>query len=777
MAFDAGSAQGHLILDAGQFLAEIKKSQNANNNMTASIFKANVAYDAFKKVLSATAGTVKQSINLAKDFAEENSKFNKVFKDVGKSANDMRQSLVDSYGLSRKASTELLASTGDLLSGFGFAGKEALELSSEVQKLAVDLASFTNYSGGAKGASEALTKALLGERESVKSLGISIMEADIQAELLAQGKENLTGLALRQAKAEITLQLAVQQSKNAIGDYALTSDQLANRQRQLSAVTEDIMVLIGETFTPILNDLTGALLKGSRGFRDFLSSADGIDKISMTFGILSGTIEVGKQVFEDLYNVISGSIKPVVDDIQKSFSKLTEESQGNVKSMDVLQVSLKVVGTVLSIVIKLIGTAIQGMIDWNNSIKETGILAASFFQALTNPKKWADFKKQLKDTGNAYKDFGKNLVSNTAGIIQDTVNEWATFPEDLKDPAKSYVNIFDKASEEAKKKFLKNKQEMAEGEDKLNEKIANSSKTKLQSWVENVKSANAKATKAFEENGKEILDNVSFIAGQIADAYNSIAGVVQDYLDNEVKIIEAKGQEKLSKLESEKEERLTQNEDFFTTRQEQLLADYENQLISEEEYNEQKGLLDQQKADKETEIQAQMDAQIAKQKDQNRKKENAAKKKAFEAQKANQIANIWIQYAIGLVGLWAQSIAQLGPIAGSILAGIMSGVLTGVAISQTAIISQQNFIPERKMGGMASGVTRVNEDNRGEIITLPDGSQVIPNDISRQIANNSGGGEKNIKIEINNPQLNNKMDVKTMVDQIITEMTRRKAFG
>jgi len=776
MAFDAGSAQGHLILDAGQFLAEIKKSQKANNGMTASIFKANVAYDAFKKVLSTTAVTVKQSINLAKDFAEENSKFNTVFKDVGKSANDMRKSLVDSYGLSKKASTELLASTGDLLSGFGFAGKDALKLSGEVQKLAVDLASFTNYSGGAKGASEALTKALLGERESVKSLGISIMEADIQAELLAQGKENLTGLALRQAKAEITLQLALQQSKNAIGDYARTSDQLANRQRQLSSVTEDIQVLIGETFTPILNDLTGSLLNGARGFRDFLSSADGIDKISITFGILSGTIEVGKQVFKDLYDVISKSIKPVIDNIKESFSKLTEESQGNVKALTAFQAVTKLVGMGLSIIIKIVASIIQGFIDYYNILKEVGLLIKDFFAALANPTKWKQFQKQLKDSADAFKDFGKNLIENTSDVINTVKEEWTTFPEELKDPAKSYTDIFEKASEEAKKKFLKNKQEMTEGEDKLNEKIASSSKTKLQSWVENVKSANAKAAKAFEENGKEILDNVSFVAGQIADAYNSIAGVVQDYLDNEVKIIEAKGQEKLSKLESEKEERLTQNEDFFTTRQEQLLADYENSLISEEEYNEQKNLLDQQKADKETEIQAQMDSKIAKQKDENRKKENAAKKKAFEAQKANQIANIWIQYAIGLVGLWAQSIAQLGPIAGSVLAGIMTGVLTGVAIAQTAIISQQNFIPERKIGGMASGVTRVNEAG-GEIITLPDGSLVIPNDISQQIANNTGGGEKNITINVNNPKLNNKMDVKTMVDQIIIEMTRRKAFG
>ena len=35
--------------------------------------------------------------------------------------------------------------------GFGFTQEEALKLSTEVNKLAVDLASFTNFSGGAEG--------------------------------------------------------------------------------------------------------------------------------------------------------------------------------------------------------------------------------------------------------------------------------------------------------------------------------------------------------------------------------------------------------------------------------------------------------------------------------------------------------------------------------------------------------------------------------------------------------------------------------------------------
>ena len=77
----------------------------------------------------------------------------------------------------------MLGSTGDLLTGMGATAETALDLSTKTQRLAVDLASFSNYQGGAKGASEALTKAMLGERESVKALGIVISEANVKQKI------------------------------------------------------------------------------------------------------------------------------------------------------------------------------------------------------------------------------------------------------------------------------------------------------------------------------------------------------------------------------------------------------------------------------------------------------------------------------------------------------------------------------------------------------------------------------------------------------------------
>ena len=192
-------------------------------------------------------------IKAASDAEETESKFNTVFRSVSEQATAAFTTLREQYGLSSTTSKQLLGDTGDLLTGFGFAQEMALDLATEVNKLAVDLASFTNYAGGAAGASAALTKALLGERESVKALGISILEEDVKTQMAIDSKEGLTFATERQAKAFATLRLAQQQSGNAIGDYARTSDGLANQMRLLTQRFEDLQVEIGKILIDVLD--------------------------------------------------------------------------------------------------------------------------------------------------------------------------------------------------------------------------------------------------------------------------------------------------------------------------------------------------------------------------------------------------------------------------------------------------------------------------------------------------------------------------------------------
>ena len=195
----------------------------------------------------------------ARDAQETSSKFDTVFKGLSKESQSAANNLAANFGLSGTAAKQMLGDTGDLLTGFGFTKDSALNLSTQVNELAVDLASFTNFSGGAKGASDALTKALLGERESLKSLGVAILDKDVKtkvSELIAKGQRFES---MRQAKAVATLAIAVEQSKNAIGDFARTSHELANQERITSSRIQDLKESFGKALLPVALVLTKAI--------------------------------------------------------------------------------------------------------------------------------------------------------------------------------------------------------------------------------------------------------------------------------------------------------------------------------------------------------------------------------------------------------------------------------------------------------------------------------------------------------------------------------------
>lgn len=276
----------YIIKAREQFAAAADKTRRASDRMRESIDKAKLSFQAaslkiresmmrikkafdeskigeYGKKLRDTGAKMTAFLSLpvllaaknmkdaARDAVETRSKFATVFKDIAVESEAAANALASGYGLTGTKSRQLLGDTADLLSGFGFSQKSALDLSTQVNQLAVDLASFTNYSGGAEGASAALTKALLGERESVKSLGIAILEKDVKQEVSKMLAEGMTFETLRQAKAQATLRIALRQSKNAIGDFARTQNELANQERITSARIQDMKESFGRLLLPV----------------------------------------------------------------------------------------------------------------------------------------------------------------------------------------------------------------------------------------------------------------------------------------------------------------------------------------------------------------------------------------------------------------------------------------------------------------------------------------------------------------------------------------------
>ncbi len=227
------------------------------------------------------------------DAEEVKNKFNVVFRSVSSDADKVAQDLRDNYGLARSSAEDLLSATGDMLTGFGLTGAVALDLAEKTNKLAVDLASFTNIQGGARRASVALTKALLGERESVKELGIAILEEDVKAKVKSlEATGQLTNETMRQKKAIATLEIAYEQSKNAIGDFARTQGSAANQLRVLKERLKEVSEVFGTQMIPVATEMIKAASSLIKGFSDI---SDTTKKVIFIFGTFIATL--GPSIF------------------------------------------------------------------------------------------------------------------------------------------------------------------------------------------------------------------------------------------------------------------------------------------------------------------------------------------------------------------------------------------------------------------------------------------------------------------------------------------------
>lgn len=130
-------------------------------------------------------------------------------------------------GLTSRKATNLAANFADLLKPMGFTAKQATGMATDVVGLSGALSEWSGGTVDAAGVADILSKAMLGEREGLKQLGISITEADVKARLAKKGQEELTGAQLQQAKATATQELIFEKSTDAQEAYEKGSGSLS----------------------------------------------------------------------------------------------------------------------------------------------------------------------------------------------------------------------------------------------------------------------------------------------------------------------------------------------------------------------------------------------------------------------------------------------------------------------------------------------------------------------------------------------------------------------
>ena len=235
---------------------------------------AGVAFGAFAKI----------AVSSASDLAETISKVGVLFGSSAKEIEIFAGTAAKSLGQTKQQALDAAATFAIFGTSAGLSGQELSKFSIDFVKLASDLSSFNNTSP--QDAINAIGSALRGEAEPLRRYGVLLNDASLKQAALSLGIITTTTQALTpQQKVLAAQKLIFEQTTAAQGDFARTSDGLANQTKILTAQLENMKTEIGTALLPIVLQLATAFsekiipnlqafvygLTGNNGFSDALT--------------------------------------------------------------------------------------------------------------------------------------------------------------------------------------------------------------------------------------------------------------------------------------------------------------------------------------------------------------------------------------------------------------------------------------------------------------------------------------------------------------------------
>ena len=206
------------------------------------------------------------SAKLASDLSEN---MNKVDVAFGKNAQEVKSwssTTLKSFGISQGSALEMASLFGDMASGMDINTEQASLMSTKMVGLAGDLASFKNI--GLDQASDALKGIFTGEGESLKSLGVIMLDSTLAAFALETGQKTLYKDMDQGEKVMLRYEYVLSKTKNSQGDFARTSEGTANQTRIFGETMKELGANIGQYILPVVTPLITKLSEMAQAFGD-----------------------------------------------------------------------------------------------------------------------------------------------------------------------------------------------------------------------------------------------------------------------------------------------------------------------------------------------------------------------------------------------------------------------------------------------------------------------------------------------------------------------------
>ena len=267
----------------------------------------------------------KEALNAAANLEEMENKFSVVFANTGEAMTAWANQYAAAIGRSSTEIREAISNQADLMIGMGMTEEVAGDLSKKYTQLAYDLGSFNNVNDAT--ALEAMTKAMFGETEMAKQLGLNLSATTMQNSEYVKSLGKKWEALTQAEKAEAYYQEALKQSVNAIGDAERSSDSYTNQMKRLESAKTRLYEVIGTqllpVFTPLVTAMGNIVTKVTEIVDTFFGAYNETNSFTealKSMGIETSGLQAVWQSFSDAMNILyTNVIAPVMESLKEAF--------------------------------------------------------------------------------------------------------------------------------------------------------------------------------------------------------------------------------------------------------------------------------------------------------------------------------------------------------------------------------------------------------------------------------------------------------------------------
>ena len=280
------------------------------------------------------------ALNYASDLEETLSKVDVVFGGNADSIKDWASTAVEQMGLAEETALSAAATYGNMADGMGLTADQGAEMAKSLTQLSADLASFNNTSQ--ETAQIALNSIFTGETETLKQYGIVMTEANLEQFAMQQGLSKTVSEMNQAEKVQLRYNYVLANTTNAQGDFARTSDSVANQTRMAKEQLKQAAAALGQNLVPAAASALKVINNILSGFQKLNPAQQkmilGIAGIAAAAGPV---IKLGTGAYSMVQKLDKALIGLQMSRIAKEVNKFGESTTAAAKGLDLITAGAK----------------------------------------------------------------------------------------------------------------------------------------------------------------------------------------------------------------------------------------------------------------------------------------------------------------------------------------------------------------------------------------------------------------------------------------------------